>query len=54
MEFQELLNRAGISKAELARRLNVSQSSVYRWSTNIPGYVIAYLELLVDYNRIRP
>jgi len=54
MDFQELLKRAGICKAELARRLNVSQSTVYRWSSNAPGYVVAYLELLVEYNRVRP
>ena len=59
MDFMELLSRAGITRAELARRLNVSESSVYRWSndlrkSNIPGYATAYLELLVEFNRVRP
>ena len=59
MDFMELLSRAGITRAVLARRLNVSESSVYRWSndlrqSNIPGYATAYLELLVEFNRVRP
>jgi len=54
MGFGELLGRAGITRAELARRLGVSESSVYRWTKTPPGYAIAYLELLVEYNRVRP
>ena len=54
MDFKALLKRSGITRAELARRLGVTESSVYRWSTRVPGYAVAYLELLVDYNRVRP
>jgi DNA-binding transcriptional regulator YiaG len=52
--FSQLLERAGISKAELARRLGVTAQCVTRWGSDAPGYAIAYLELLVKYNRVRP
>ena len=49
-----LLNRAGITKAELSRRLGVTANTVSNWNGVAPGYAVAYLELLVEYNRIRP
>jgi len=56
MEFSALLERSGITKAELARRIGVTKSSIYRWGTDraAPGYAVAYLELLIKYNRVRP
>ena len=54
MEFSVLLERAGLTKAELSRRLGVTESSVYRWGKGVPGYAVAYLELLIEYNRVRP
>ena len=54
MKFSELLSRAGISKAELARRLGLTVNGVYNWRESPPGYAVAYLELLVEYNRVRP
>jgi DNA-binding transcriptional regulator YiaG len=54
MFFEQLLARSGITKAELSRRLGVTESSIYRWSKKPPGYAIAYLNLLVAYNRVRP
>ena len=54
MNFEELLRRAGIGKAELARRLGLNQSTVYSWKGDQPTYATAYLELLVAYNRVRP
>ena len=52
--FEQLLERAGITKAELARRLGITAPSVTRWGPTAPLYVVAYLELLIKYNRVRP
>lgn len=52
--FTQLLERAGITKARLARILKVDPSSVTRWGENPPAYAVAYLELLIEYNRVRP
>ena len=52
--FIELLVRAGLTKAELARRLGITARAVAGWKDEPPGYAVAYLELLVDYNRVRP
>lgn len=51
--MEEALKRAGITKAELARRLQLNPNTVYSWG-EFPGYAQAYLELLVEYNRFRP
>ena len=50
----ELLSRAGITKAELSRRLGITPQTVTGWGASAPTYAITYLELLVEYNRIRP
>lgn len=47
-----LLARAGINKAELARRLGVTQNAVQKWKAVAPRYAVAYLELLIEHNRI--
>ena len=52
--FEQLLVRAGISKAELGRRLGLKSPSISRWGSDAPMYAIAYLELLIEYNRVRP
>lgn len=52
--FEQLLERSGITKAELSRRLGLEASSVSRWGSSAPRYALAYLELLIEYNRIRP
>ena len=49
-----LLQRAGISKAELARRLGLSANNVSGWHDNAPRYATAYLELLINFNRYAP
>lgn len=54
MTFPELLVRAGITKAELARRLSLTPNTVASWKNQPPGYAVAYLELLIEYNRVRP
>lgn len=52
--FNELLQRAGLSKAELARRFLIHVNTPTNWKDEPPGYAIAYLELLIEYNRVRP
>lgn len=52
--MKELLQRAGINQAELGRRLGLSPTTVYGWKGVAPQYAVAYLELLVEYNRVRP
>lgn len=52
--FEDLLKRAGITKAELARRLGMNPRSVSAWGNSAPQYVVAYLELLIEYNRVAP
>lgn len=54
MDFGRLLERAGINKAELARRLGLTQNGVSKWGNDPPKYAVAYLELLIEYNRVRP
>lgn len=53
-DFIYLLKRAGITKAELSRRLQVNPRTVSAWGQDAPGYAIAYLELLIEYNRVAP
>lgn len=52
--FKDLLIRAGITKAELARQLSLNPRTISAWRSSPPRYVIAYLELLIKYNRILP
>jgi len=52
-DIAKLCRRAGITKAELARRLGLRSSTVYHW-TVAPRYAIAYLELVIELNRYRP
>ena len=52
--FNSLLQRAGLSKAELSRRLGLNVRTVSSWGDTPPQYAIAYLELLIEYNRVRP
>lgn len=55
MDFEALLARAGITKAELARRLGLTPNAVSKWRHGkVPKYATAYLELLIEYNRVRP
>jgi len=51
--FDELLGRAGITKADLARKLKITPRTVSAWHETPPGYAVAYLELLIEFNRAR-
>jgi DNA-binding XRE family transcriptional regulator len=53
MNFSDLLKRAGITKAELSRRLGIKRGTIYHWD-KAPLYAIAYLELLIECNRWKP
>lgn len=48
MSFNELLDRSGITKAELARRLGLTANAVSKWGNSPPGYASAYVELLIQ------
>lgn len=52
--FKDTLRNAGITKAELARRFDINPRTVSAWGSRPPKYVMVYLELLVEYNRVRP
>ncbi len=52
--FKDLLSRAGISKAELSRRLGLNPRTISSWKNNPPKYAIEYLLLLIEFNRIAP
>ena len=52
--MEDLLRRAGINKSELARRLGIKPGTISSWKGEFPGYAKAYLELLIEYNRVRP
>lgn len=54
MQLDALLSRSGITKADLARRLGVTPNGVCKWKYRLPQYAVAYLELLIEYNRVRP
>lgn len=50
-DIDAALTRAGIKRAELARRLGITKGSVTYWnSSGVPRYVIAYLDLLSQFD----
>ena len=54
VNFAELLARAGMTKAELARQLGLTSGAVSRWGEECPRYAAAYLEKVIEANRWRP
>lgn len=52
--FKKLLERAGITKAQLARDFKMNPCTISAWGNSPPKYAVAYLELLIEYNRVRP
>lgn len=45
--FTDLLKKAGVNKAQLARRLGLTPNAISAWKEKPPKYAVAYLELLV-------
>ena len=54
MSFTDLLKRAGLNKRELAEVLGINPRTVSSWHDSPPEYAVAYLKLLVEFNRYRP
>lgn len=54
MLFACMLMFAGISKAELSRRLGLSSRTVSAWKECPPKYAEAYLRMLIEFNRYAP
>jgi len=52
--FTELLKRAGITKAELARRYSMNPRTISMWKDKPPQHAVVYLRLLIEYNRLLP
>ena len=50
--MNELLIEAGLTKAELARRLGLDPHTVSRWGDNPPTYALAYLRLYTGIVRV--
>lgn len=46
-DFDAMLDKAKIHRAELARRMGVTPRQVSRWNNDTPKYVVSYLELLI-------
>lgn len=53
-KFTKLLTKAGIIKAELARRFGMDSRTISAWGNSPPQYAVTYLELLIEFNRIAP
>lgn len=53
-DFDRLVKSAGMSKAKLARTLGFNEKTASTWKHDPPGYAVAYLELLIEFNRARP
>jgi len=51
--FKDLLKCAGITKAELSRRFQITPRAVSKWGNNPPIYAQTYLKLLIEYNKIQ-
>lgn len=51
--FTRLVRMSGLSKIELAEVLGLDKGTVYNWQQSPPKYAVAYLELLIRYNRIK-
>lgn len=52
MGFKESLKLAGINQSELGRRIGITKQSISRWDGNAPEYAMAYIDLLIEYNRV--
>ena len=53
--IHNMLRVAGITKTQLAQRLGLRKTTVYDWhDSTIPRWAVAYLELWIEYQRLRP
>jgi hypothetical protein len=52
LSFSQLLDRAGMTKAKLARTFLMTPTAISLWGNNPPRYARAYLELLVAYKKL--
>ena len=52
--FKPLLERAGLTKTALSKALGLNLNTVSKWGDSPPRYALAYVELLIEYNRYRP
>jgi DNA-binding Xre family transcriptional regulator len=52
--MEDLLIKARMSKAELARRLGVTANAVTRWKVQCPKYAIEYLKLFIEVEKLKP
>ena len=50
--MKELLQKAGITKAELSRQLGLNARTVSAWHNNPPQYAVAYLKLLIAFRKV--
>lgn len=53
-DFSRAIKSAGVTKSELGRRLGITPNGISKWGDSPPQYAVAYLELLIEYNRVRP
>lgn len=53
-DFEKMLKSLNMARADVAKSLGLSPRSVSAWGDDPPRYATAYLELLVEYNRVRP
>lgn len=53
-DFKSMLLRAGLTKAKLARALGITPRSVSNWGNAPPPYAVAYIALLIAYNKVAP
>lgn len=52
--LEDLLAKARMSKADLARRLGVTANTITNWKVMAPKYAIAYLEMFIELQRYKP
>lgn len=52
MSFSDDLKRAGLSRAELARRFGFHRQAVSAWGENPPRYAVEYVRLCIRLREI--
>lgn len=50
-----LIDRSGLSRAQIARRLGISKRIAWKWTDEtFPQYARAYVQLFIEYQKLRP